>query len=314
MFSAAQPRADATARWAACAAARCSSYPASGQAPEQGVGGLPAGRPIAVLITLGMKMPVQQPCQSCTRKACTSSGAPLLLTCCVISCRIPVEHIAHAWGFRGHECHRFQFECCISSLSVFFRHKVLAHSPGELTLDPTSNAVTLRPVLLRQDFVQWTAFSPRKHLFSDACRTSLHGRGCCLRHRAGYRHRESPARDRGGKRRTAARHRRPTAAPSISWREERIGRGDTLQSLLARLGVEGAEAHQILCGRTKQPGIGTPDPRPQRACPCHFRRPTAVVALPCFRGDADHRYPQRRRIPGQRTAGGAGGPPDHALR
>lgn len=40
------------------------------------------------------------------------------------------------------------------------------------------------------------------------------------------------------------------------WREERIGRGDTLQGLLSRLGVEGEEARQVLAGARTSPSLG----------------------------------------------------------
>ena len=40
------------------------------------------------------------------------------------------------------------------------------------------------------------------------------------------------------------------------WREERIGRGDTLQSLLARLGVEGEEARYVLAAAQESKFLG----------------------------------------------------------
>lgn len=40
------------------------------------------------------------------------------------------------------------------------------------------------------------------------------------------------------------------------WREERIGRGDTLQGLLSRLGVDGEEARQVLAGARTSPSLG----------------------------------------------------------
>jgi murein DD-endopeptidase MepM/ murein hydrolase activator NlpD len=40
------------------------------------------------------------------------------------------------------------------------------------------------------------------------------------------------------------------------WREERIGRGDTLQSLLSRLGVESAEARQVLAAARNNQTLG----------------------------------------------------------
>ncbi len=40
------------------------------------------------------------------------------------------------------------------------------------------------------------------------------------------------------------------------WREERIGRGDTLQGLLSRLGVDGEETRQVLAGARTSPSLG----------------------------------------------------------
>jgi len=40
------------------------------------------------------------------------------------------------------------------------------------------------------------------------------------------------------------------------WREERIGRGDTLQGLLSRLGVDSAEARQVLAAARNNPALG----------------------------------------------------------
>ncbi len=40
------------------------------------------------------------------------------------------------------------------------------------------------------------------------------------------------------------------------WREERIGRGDTLQGLLSRLGVEGEDARQVLAGARGSSSLG----------------------------------------------------------
>jgi hypothetical protein len=98
------------------------------------------------------------------------------------------------------------------------------------------------------------------------------------------------------------------------WREERIGRGETLPGLLQRLGVSPDERQTFPCRSSRQRCHRRPDTGPQRAGKGQFRRQSVAAALSLLRHDAGQRQSSAGQFRSQRTDHPAGNAASDAFR